>query len=445
MFGRRFVYIIVPAIALLVAAGCVEREPDKSVQSESAHDAETSETEPTPTPEFEPAASYESLEDNPCSWAEVSDPAPSEPFEDLAWKSHQVLVGKVVEEVGPAWMEPDDRHSGRPGQCLQIMTDYFVEIETHYRGEQTDPLRVRIRGGEIDDYEQSTDVSPELEVGDRLLMFMREATESEVLPDAWLAIGNRVWHVSDDNRVHGDEWLDDFEVLDLENVDQCIRDVLGRQSHILGTRNVTDEESPIHVERDNAREPIVGTPCSFAFDLDYEPHPPVEELTWGSGQIVVATVIDDHGPNWAEPDNVDSLGGHTRGCLEIMNDYEIEVEQQFFGDPADRLRIRGPGGELDGYEQRHGVAPDLEPGDRYLFFLFKAPKSEILQNAWAFDVQRARKVRAGEVIATGHDSSMTLDEVAALVEETLAGDPPPPDEVHRALWGSANSPQFVND
>ena len=444
MSGRWSVNIIVPAMTILVAAGCVEREPEESSQREPVNQAELTESDATSERADEAAVDYETLDGTPCSWKEIVDPAPSEPFEDLAWKSHQVAVGTVVDEAGPDWLEPDPRHPGRPGQCLHIMTDYFVEIETHYRGQEADPLRVRVRGGQIDDYEQRTDVSPDLEVGDRLLMFLSEAPASGVLPDAFLAHDNRVWQIDDNDRVTGDEWLDDFDVLNLESVDERIRDVLGRQSHILGTRNVTPDEAPIHVERDEDRGPIAGTPCTFRIDFDLDPHPPIEDLTWGSGQIVVGTVTEDLGPDWAEPDNVHRFY-NTRGCLEIMTDYIIEIEDQFRGDDVETMRIRGPGGKLDGYEQYHGIAPELNVGDRYLFFLLEAPASEMLPDAWAFDHQRAREIRAGNEITTGLDSSMTLDEVEQLIQDTLAGESPPPEKVHRALLGSANSTHFDDD
>jgi hypothetical protein len=291
-----------------------------------------------------------------------------------------------------------------------------------------------VRGGEIDGYEQRTDVAPDLNPGDRALLFLVEAPESGVLPDAWLAYSNRVWTISDDDKIHGDEWLDDFDVLALDDVDERIRDALGRQSHIKGTRNVTDAEAPIHVDRDEEREPIPGHPCSFYVDYDLDPHPPFDELAWSSEHIVVGTVTEDLGQAWAEPDNVDRFH-RTQGCLEIMNDYIIEIEAQFHGEPADTLRIRAPGGELNGYEQHHGLAPDLEVGDRYLFFLFRAPESEMLPDAWAFDLQRARMVRAGDEVTSGHDETITLDEVEQIVANSLAGDPPPEDERLRSLWG----------
>jgi hypothetical protein len=438
---RYLLLLIVSTLALIIITGCVERESELSDRTEPPTTPSSSpETAvETPTPAAQPG--YADFDENPCSWKEIVDPAPSEPFEDLAWKSHQVAVGTVVEEVGSAWMEPDPRHPGRPGQCLQIMTDFHIEIETHYRGVEADPLRVRVRGGELDGYKQESDVSPQLAAGDRLLMFLVEAPESDVLPEAWLAYENRVWQIDEQNQITGDEFLDDFAVLDLAVIDERIRDALGRRSHILGTRNVTGDEAPIHVDRDEDREPISGAPCSHFVDIDVETYPPIEDLAWSSEYIVVGTVTADHGPAWSEPGNLELLR-NTDGCMEIMNDYEIEIEHQFHGEPADSLRIRAPGGELDGYEQRHGLGPELEPGERYLFFLFKAPPSEMLPDAWAFDVQRARIIQPDEMVATGHDSSMTLNEIEQLIDETLAGDPPPAEVVHRALWGSENSPTF---
>jgi hypothetical protein len=207
---------------------------------------------------------------------------------------------------------------------------------------------------------------------------------------------------------------------------------------------VTDSEAPIHVDHDPDREPIVGAPCSIHIDFDLEPHPPVEALAWSSDHIVIGTVTEDYDPAWGEPNNVHSPG-RTGRCLEIMHDYEIEIEAQFHGEPAESLRIRAPGGELDGYEQIHDIAPNLEPGDRYLFFLFEAPESETLPNAWGFDLQRARMVLASDEIAIGHGDMMTVEDVEALIDETLAGEPLPAEERHRALWGSAESPTFQED
>jgi hypothetical protein len=324
------------------------------------------------------------------------------------------------------------------------VTDYEVEIETHYRGEPADPLRVRVQGGELDGHEQKTDGSPEFQLGERVLLFLSEAPDSEVLPEAWLALPNRVWTIDDEDRIQGDEWLDDFETLHLEAVDARIRDVLSRKSHILGTRNVPDAEAPIHVDRDSDRDPIVGTPCSFYIDFDLDPHPPVDALAWGSDLIVVGTVKEDHGPAWGEP-NIIQSSGRTGRCLEIMNDYQIEIERQFRGEPIESLRIRAPGGELDGYEQLHGIAPDLEPGDRNLFFLFKAPQSDMLSEAWGFDLQRARMILPGDEIVTEHGETMTLNNLEQHIEEVLASEPPPVEERLRALWGSAKSTTFQED
>jgi hypothetical protein len=297
----RIVAMLSTLLAIAVLSSCqieVKEDADDSPATVEPTPREGDEPETSHVDSPDDEAGHESLDGRPCSWEEISDPAPSEPFEDLAWISHQVAIGTVTDMIGPAWMEPAPRHPGQRGNCLQIMTDYEVTIERHYRGTPTDSLRVRVRGGESEGYEQKTDVSPTLKPGDRLLLFLGKAPQSDVLPNAWFALGNRVWTIDDNDEIHGDAFLDDFEMLTLNTVDSRIRDALSRKSHILGTRNVTDEQAPIHVNHDPDRDPIAGGPCSFNIDYDLEPHPTVEALAWGSDHIVAGPVAEDYGPAW---------------------------------------------------------------------------------------------------------------------------------------------------
>ena len=153
------------------------------------------------------------------------DLANTEPFENLAWTSQQVVVARVIKQIGPRWAEP--HWWQRTGStCLEIVTDYVFEIETQYRGEPAEKLRVRVPGGEIGNYKAEIGIGPDFGIGDRLLLFLTDAPQSELLPNAYAADIQRAWWLDAGDRIKANSHLDPFEVTRLDDVEDRIRNAL---------------------------------------------------------------------------------------------------------------------------------------------------------------------------------------------------------------------------
>lgn len=79
---------------------------------------------------------------------------PPESPESLAWISHEVVTGTVVEELGPRWGPEsmtgvEDQFDDTP--IRTISTEYLVEVDDRLRGQPAGEIRVGIEGGTIDD------------------------------------------------------------------------------------------------------------------------------------------------------------------------------------------------------------------------------------------------------------------------------------------------------
>jgi hypothetical protein len=137
---------------------------------------------------------------DPCSFSVSASLAAIEDVETLAWMSHQVVIGTVVEAVPPAWDAPTDPLHD---PCLTIQSDYLVQVEQRLRGQPGETVRVRLSGGTIGPYTQSYDPQPELAVGDQVLLFLREAQPSTLLPPAYDIVGGPQgrWSVEPDGTV----------------------------------------------------------------------------------------------------------------------------------------------------------------------------------------------------------------------------------------------------
>jgi len=108
-------------------------------------------------------------------------------LDELAWASHQIVVGTVVEILPPVWgavLNPGYSNH-RP-----IYTDYVVQVEQRLRGTPVERVRVRQVGGTIDGRTQ--------ESGDTVPMAVADAEE----PTYFLAgVGQGFWQVRDDDTV----------------------------------------------------------------------------------------------------------------------------------------------------------------------------------------------------------------------------------------------------
>lgn len=150
----------------------------------------------------------------------VLGPQPS--LEALAWSSHHVLIGTVVEEHPPAWAAPLNQPMDT---CLTIWSDYTVEIEQQFRGEPAETVRVRLPGGAIGDHEQTFEPSLDMNEGDRLLMFLTQDDQREPLLTAYTTGIQRAWTIVD-SQLESDAPANEFAGLALTDAEQTIREAL---------------------------------------------------------------------------------------------------------------------------------------------------------------------------------------------------------------------------
>jgi Tol biopolymer transport system component len=155
----------------------------------------------------------------PCSFQTYGLLGPPPSLEEAAWTSHLIVLGTVVDETEPAWDVP---HAGGTNPCLQIVTDYFIEVERQYRGEPVETVRVRVEGGMIGIYRQSIEPTPNLVVGDRVLLLLYEAPPSDLLPPAYSAAVQRSFVVVD-GRLEATGVPSEHDGLEVGEVERRIR------------------------------------------------------------------------------------------------------------------------------------------------------------------------------------------------------------------------------
>jgi TolB protein len=117
-------------------------------------------------------------------------------MEALAWMSHVVAVGTVVEELPPAFgtlLNPGFE------SIPPIHTDYIVDIERQFRGQPLSSVRVRTNGGTIGACTQTYDPELSLATGQRLLLFTFGPSQDDVLPPAYQSNVQGAWSVASDN------------------------------------------------------------------------------------------------------------------------------------------------------------------------------------------------------------------------------------------------------
>lgn len=107
--------------------------------------------------------------------------------EQLAWLSHEIVVGTVVEEFPPAWDDPPDvEFSPAP----IIYTDYLVQVDQRFRGGAGETLRVRQPGGQIGSCMQSYEPQVPLTVGEQAVLFLiPQEHHGADAPEAYVVFG----------------------------------------------------------------------------------------------------------------------------------------------------------------------------------------------------------------------------------------------------------------
>lgn len=104
----------------------------------------------------------------------------------LAWVSHQVIAGTVIQQLPSVWIYPDPR--GAPS-WRKIYTDYIVRVDQRLRGLPSDTIRVRHLGGMLDGCTQRDGTEPDLAVGDRRLLFLHDLRLSNAPAPTYAVIG----------------------------------------------------------------------------------------------------------------------------------------------------------------------------------------------------------------------------------------------------------------
>jgi hypothetical protein len=167
-------------------------------------------------------------------------------IDEMVWFSHQVVVGTVVERQPPKKVTIS-------GSVLPfvIVTDVQVDVEKRFRGEPTNPLWIRTLGGSIGDCSQEFPDSPQLAMGERVLLFAREVVGADTQVYEILGSSQGRWEISESGVVTTEavHLLPDGTPLSLEAVEAIIVASLADgppiDSPLLDTFLVPVDEAPL--------------------------------------------------------------------------------------------------------------------------------------------------------------------------------------------------------
>lgn len=209
----KLVAVAIGMLLILVLAGCGSADEQATQTEDLAANPEPTRTliptatltataTPTLPPTSEPSTpTAPTLDPAACSWGSIIDYVAIDSIMHLAWVSHRVIVGEVIEQQPAAWghavnpMEPGRR---------QIYTPYVVRVDQHVRGTPTEMIIIQRLGGEIGNCTQSNESDPALKPGDRLLLFLRETGEFQatIEPSYSIVAGEQgYWRISPDGTV----------------------------------------------------------------------------------------------------------------------------------------------------------------------------------------------------------------------------------------------------
>jgi|GEM_PF-5066049 len=116
-----------------------------------------------------------------------------ERFSDLTWLSELVVIGTVSDVHDAFYPEVPDTDSS-----MRVpVTDYVVNVEQQLRGMPIDSVTVRQPGGTVDGCEVRVSGAPDLQVGDRLLLYLTPVDKASSLYRT--TAGQRgLWKIGDD-------------------------------------------------------------------------------------------------------------------------------------------------------------------------------------------------------------------------------------------------------
>lgn len=119
-----------------------------------------------------------------------------EPIAELAWSSHQVVVGTVTERLPAAKVTVE-------GSMLPftIVRDVNLAVEEQFRGQPADDVWIRTLGGSVGSCSQEFPDSPQLEPGDRVLVFLRRIKGADRNVYEFVGSPQGHWTVSTDGMV----------------------------------------------------------------------------------------------------------------------------------------------------------------------------------------------------------------------------------------------------
>ncbi len=123
----------------------------------------------------------------------------SEDLADLAWYSHQIVVGTIVEQLPPA--QAEDVPGVDP--ILQpVVTDYHIKVDARIRGLPANTLRVRQIGGTFKDCTVTNQAGKLLAEGNQVLLFL-STPESGATDPTYYPTGDDsgIWHFDDTGTV----------------------------------------------------------------------------------------------------------------------------------------------------------------------------------------------------------------------------------------------------
>jgi hypothetical protein len=141
-----------------------------------------------------------------------------------------------------------------------------------------------------------------------------------------------------------------------------------------------------------------------------------------------------------------AVGSHSvRDGALIFTVVELEVLDQWKGEPGKRREVALPGGEIGGFSQHFGGVPVLEPGQEFVAFLWTGPsgRTQLLGLSQGFfdlardargRMQVHRKATADLMLSPGSSMpvpypaiEMSLDALVAKIRSiSAAGGPPTP-------------------
>jgi hypothetical protein len=186
----------------------------------------------------------------------------------------------------------------------------------------------------------------------------------------------------------------------------------------------SETPAPAQVSEEG-REDTGLSPCGATILANYiRPFSTFEQIAWGSKKVVVGTVIGDHG-TYGEviaPDLDET-------ARQVVTDYEIEVESQLRGEPAETLTVRRSGGRVDDcVVEVHGQEnAAFRAGDRFLLFLTEDES----ENYWPWGPDAIWRIAedgtiqgTSQFLAIEASPGLTYQEVAIRILDSLrSGNP----------------------